>query len=83
MRTQTLLLSLALLTATLALLPAADAAQQACLATSKDCGGLVCVSKDSDQDWSSDECVSKRDLDRCQYQSDCCASSSFWCPETD
>jgi len=82
MQAKMLLLSAALLLAGVSFLPAADAATQVCTsATSASCGGYVCTSKDSDPRWSDDECVNKRDVDRCQYQSDCCSTTGFWCPE--
>lgn len=82
MQAKTLLLSLLLATAALAFVPSADAATTVCTsATSTSCGGYVCTSKDSDPSWSDDECVDKGDVDRCQFQSDCCSTTGFWCPE--
>jgi hypothetical protein len=84
MRLSTLILTISLATAAFAFLPSADATTQICTAvTADDCGGWVCKDDDGDRAWSDGECVSKRDLDRCQFQSDCCSSMGFWCPETD
>lgn len=84
MRLSTILAVLSLATASLVFLPTVDAAQKACLVTAPDCGGWVCVEQRADGYWSSSECVDKRDLDTCQFQSDCCGGiNSFWCPETE
>lgn len=84
MRLTTILAVLSLATAAFAFLPSADAAKQVCtVATADDCGGWICVEERADGAWDSDECTNKADLDRCQYQSDCCTSYSFWCPETE
>lgn len=84
MRLSTILISLTLAAAAFAFVPSASAAQETCNALTSDaCGGWVCVSRDSYAGWSDAECVSKRDIDRCQYQSDCCSSQGLWCPETE
>lgn len=81
MQTSTLLLSFMLAAAAFAFVPTADAATQVCTsATSTSCGGYFCRSMDTNPAWSDAECVDKGDVDRCEWQSDCC-SSSFWCPE--
>ena len=82
-RTHVLLAALTLAAAALAAVPAAEAGVSTCtVATAEGCGGWVCVDENGDGAWSSDECTNKRDLDSCQYQSDCCSSvSGFWCPD--
>lgn len=83
MRIPTLLTSLALAGAALAFVPAGDAAMSTCtIATDPACGGWVCADQNGDRAWSDSECVDKRDLDRCQFQSDCCSGfTGFWCPD--
>lgn len=82
MRTPTLLLALSLSLAAVAFLPGTDASAL-CTFKSPECNGWVCVDTDGNAYWSNTECVSKGDIDQCQYQSDCCRSVSFWCPETE
>ena len=84
MRSTTVLLTaIALSTAAFAALPSAEASMKACTAaTAADCAGFVCVDRDGNGAFSNAECVSKADLDVCQFQSDCCSTvSGFWCPE--
>lgn len=70
--------------ATLALaaaLPAVEARGDACVGLKNlDCPGAVCVDADGDGRYVGTECAS---ADRCEFQSDCCAATGFWCPETD
>ena len=82
MRTTLILLTLSLAAASFAALPSAEATRDACTFQTAGCGGFVCADVDGSDSYSNTECVSKSDLDRCQFQSDCCSSTTtFWCPE--
>lgn len=81
-RTSILLVALALAAAAFAALPSAEAAMSTCTVGMEGCSGWICVDENGDKTWSENECTNKRDLDTCQYQSDCCSSTSgFWCPD--
>ncbi|HEX2022144.1 MAG TPA: hypothetical protein VHH36_05485 [Candidatus Thermoplasmatota archaeon] len=81
MRTPTILAALLLATAAFAFLPSADASAATCTAKDPACPGVVCVDQNADRVFQWEECV--RVVDRCEFQSDCCSSVSFWCPETE
>lgn len=83
-RAITALVSLSLVAFALAALPSAAAAADTCTAVDDDCAGFVCIDENGDRRWSESECTTKRDLDTCQFQSDCCGGigfPTFWCPE--
>jgi hypothetical protein len=78
LRALSLLAGILLATALVALAPAADARADACtsLTSGTACPGIVCYDSNADRHLTSDECV-----DRCLHQTDCCATTSFWCPD--
>lgn len=83
MRTRSLLFALALSLASVSILPGADAMTRVCTSatTGSACGGYVCADQNGDGAWSDAECVSKSDVDRCEFHTDCCDTTTFWCPD--
>lgn len=80
MRALPVVMGLLLATAFVTLVPAADARADTCVGTSSACPGIVCQDANGDRKFTTNECVT---VDRCEYQSDCCSTTSFWCPETE
>lgn len=72
-------IGLLLATALISLAPFAEARADACVGPDA-CPGVACYDANGDRKFSNNECVV---IDTCQFRSDCCPPTSFWCPETE